>query len=173
MLCGFRLLLVAEKGLHLGQQHLGAIAGIIMLHQVGKLDAKAGIVQCLIQCLVLGVADVLRTGFASGVAARKLSKHRVVVPVGKKLGLENRHLVGDTQDFGEHPPSGMYQQEPHFLVTQVQSQNLLSGFGGCSYPQQFERVKHGDAVQRTGCGNRFDHAVGSLIHFKDSLHKNN
>lgn len=88
-----------------------------MLHQVGKLDTKAGIVQRLIQRFVLGVADVMGTGFAPGVAARKLSKHRVIVPVGIKLCLEDRHLVGNTQNVGKHPPSGMYQQEPHLLVT--------------------------------------------------------
>ena len=87
------------------------------LKEIGKLDTKAGIVQYLIQRLVLGVADVLRTGFAPGVAACKLSKHCVIVPVSIKLGLEDRHLVGDTQNVREHPPSGMYQQEPHLLVT--------------------------------------------------------
>ena len=87
------------------------------LKEIGKLDTKAGIVQCLIQRIVLGVVDVLGTGFALGVAARKLSKHCVIVPVGIKLCLEDRHLVGNTQNVGKHPPSGMYQQEPHLLVT--------------------------------------------------------
>ena len=156
--------------LHLRQRDFRAKSVAIgHLCHVTQLDAKASVIQRLIQRLVLSRPDIQAAGnipghLRGGEAGEEGS---VVLLVGVEPGLEDRHLVRDPQGIEVHPPVGAGQPEPELLVAEVQLQHLFPVPGDRA--QVLQRVKPRHLPQLPGGGNGSEHRILLLVHLRKLL----
>ena len=126
---------------------------------IGKLDAKARIGECRVQCFLLRSLHIQPTGRCVQRAVGNVAAQRFgILAVTVDLGFKNGHLLGDAQGVELQPPRGAGQSEPQLFVPQIQTHHVLPGFAGNRAAQEFQRVKARHVIQRGHSG------VGGVQH---------